>query len=350
MKKILSMMLALMMLLSLTACGGNTDKNETSASASAGTTASATEAQTTVPEETNPVSVTIKAYNANKELTDIEVPYNPERIAILDMAALDIVDSLGLGDRIVGSASVSIDYLKQYNPDDSDGKIMNLGTVKTADLEKVALCEPDVIFIGGRLSKNYAELEAIAPVVFLAVDYEKGVVESTRDNAMTIASMFGSEEHVDALFSGFQPRIDALNTVLDGKDVLLGMYNSNALGLMDTKAQLNIIARELGANNLGESVGAETKPTHGDEASWETIIKLNPEYMFILDRSSAIGAADEGLLSAKEVIENDLVKQLDVCKEGKIIYLAHANVWYTSTGGVQALDTMLADLEGALLK
>ena len=34
----------------------------------------------------------------------------------------------------------------------------------------------------------------------------------------------------------------------------------------------------------------------------------------------------------------------------KIVYfIEHANVWYTSTGGVQALDTMLADLEGALL-
>lgn len=35
-------------------------------------------------------------------------------------------------------------------------------------------------------------------------------------------------------------------------------------------------------------------------------------------------------------------------QEGKIIYfIEHANVWYTSTGGVQALDTMLADLEAA---
>lgn len=41
---------------------------------------------------------------------------------------------------------------------------------------------------------------------------------------------------------------------------------------------------------------------------------------------------------------------MDVYKDGKIVYLAHANVWYTSTGGVQALDTMLADQESALLK
>ena len=152
------------------------------------------------------------------------------------------------------------------------------------------------------------------------------------------------------MFADFQPRIDALNTVLNGKNVLLGMYNSNALGLMGTGSQLNMIANELGANNLSESVGEVEKATHGEEASWETIITLNPEYMFILDRCTATGASDEGVMGAREVIENELIKELDVYKNGKIVYfIEHANVWYTSTGGVQALDTMLGDLEGALL-
>lgn len=349
MKRIFSLMTALALTFSLAACTGSSAKQEADSS-SATTSVSESVAESTAPEQSKPETITIQAYNASGELADIEVPYDPERIAILDMAALDIVDTLGLGERIVGSASVSIDYLKDYNPDDSNGAIVNLGNVKTADLEKVALCEPDVIFIGGRLSKNYEELEKIAPVVYLAVDYDKGVLESTRDNAKTIASMFGKEADVDALFDGFQPRIDALKDILDGHEVLLGMYNSNALGLMDTKSQLNIIAKELGGKNLGETVGETSKSTHGDEASWETIIQLDPEYMFILDRSAAIGAADEGLLSAREVIENDLIKQLKVYQEGKIIYLAHANVWYTSTGGVQSLDTMLSDLETALMK
>ena len=219
----------------------------------------------------------------NKEMTEIEVPFNPQRIAVLDMPALDIVDALGVGDRVVGSAAVSIEYLTDYNPDGSDGRIMNLGTVKTADLEKVAACEPDIIFIGGRLSSVYADLEAIA-------------------------SIFGMEAQVDAMFTDFQPRIDALNAVLKGKNVLLGMYNANALGLMGTASQLNLIAKELGANNLSESVGEAEKATHGEEASWETIITLNPEYMFILDRSTATGASDKGVMGAREVIENELIK------------------------------------------
>ena len=300
--------------------------------------------------ESKPEMVTIQALNAEGEMVDVEVPFDPARIAVLDMAALDILDALELGDRIVGSAKVTIEYLSDYNPDDSNGKITNLGTVKTADLERVAACEPDLIFIGGRLSSVYGELEAIAPVVYLAVDYEKGVVESTRANARTIASIFGREGDVDDLFSGIQPRIDALQEVLNGKNVLLGMYNANTLGLMDTASQLNIIARELGANNLGESVGEAQKATHGEEASWETIVTLNPEYMFILDRSTATEAADQGVMGVREVIENDLIRQLDVYQNGRIVYfIDRANVWYTATGGIQALDTMLGDLENALL-
>ena len=331
MKKILTLMMAFAMVFCMAACG-NTATNDNAGA------------------ETKPETITIQALNANRELVDIEVPYDPERIASLDMPALDIVDALGLGDRIVGSAKVTIEYLTDYNPDDSNGAIMNLGTVKTADLEKVAACEPDIIFIGGRLSSVYADLEAIAPVVYLGVDYEKGILESTKSNAKTIATIFGKEAEVDGMFTDFQPRIDTLNAVLSGKDVLLGMYNSNALGQMGTESQLNIIAKELGANNLGESVGEAQKATHGEEASWETIITLNPEYMFILDRSTATEAVDESVMGAREVIENDLIKELDVYKNGKIVYfIEHANVWYTSTGGVQALDTMLADLEGALL-
>ena len=293
--------------------------------------------------------ITIQALDANQEKTELEVPYDPQRIAILDMSALDIVDALGLGERIVGSADVSIEYLKEYDPDTSGGTIRNLGTVKNADLEMIAASEPEIIFIGGRLASVYQDLEAIAPVVYLAVDYEKGIVESTRQNAETIASIFGREAAVEALFSDFQPRMDALNAVLKGKNVLLGMYNSNALGLMDTESQLNLIAKELGANNLSEMVGESEKATHGEEASWETVLSLNPEYMFIMDRSTATGTAEEGTLGVREVIENDLIRELDVYKNGNIVYfIEHANVWYTSTGGVQALDTMLSDLEQAL--
>lgn len=343
MKKCIGLLLAGMLALATVGCGGAESITNISDES-----VPATEA-VTQESETKPETITIQALNENKEVADIEVPYDPQRIAVLDMAALDIMDSLGLGDRVVGSAQVTIEYLTDYNPDDSNGKILNLGSVKTADLEQVAICEPDIIFIGGRLSASYDALSEIAPVVYLAVDYEKGVIQSTADNARTIASIFGKEAEVDAMMGNYQARVDALKAVVEGKKVLLGMYNNNAMSILGTDSQLSIIGNEMGGNNLGDTVGEIDKPAHGDDASWETIINLNPEYMFVLDRSTATGAAEEGVLGAQEVIENDLIKELDVYKNGNIVYLIqHANVWYTSTGGIQALDTMLSDLEAAL--
>ena len=298
-----------------------------------------------------PETIQIRGLNGNREVTEIEVPYDPERIAILDMPALDIIDALELGDRVVGSAKVTIDYLSEYNPEDSGGAIANLGTVKTADLEQVAISEPDIIFIGGRLSESYEALSEIAPVVYLAVDYEKGMVESTEENAKTIASIFGKEAEVDAMMEGFQARIDALRPLVKNKNILLSMYNNNAMSILDSESQLNILVKELEGNNLGESIGETEKATHGEDASWETIVSLDPEYLFVLDRSTATGTVEDGVLGAREVVENELIKELNVYKNDKIIYLInHANVWYTSTGGIQALDVMLADLEEALFE
>lgn len=177
MKKLISFCLALAMAASLAACsqGGSGSSSQAAGESSssaveessiAGEESSAAEASET-PAET-PETVTITSLNAEGAETQLEVPYDPQRIAILDMASLDILDALGVGDRVVGTASTSLDYLQSYINED----IANLGTIKEADLEAVMSCEPDVIFIGGRLASSYDALSEIAPVVYLSTDTE----------------------------------------------------------------------------------------------------------------------------------------------------------------------------------
>ena len=353
MKKYTAMLAVSLMALSLAGCRSVAGNGSASAAQSITDTKAemvTVETETSVDMERSE-TIVIQGLNGNREQTQVEVPYDPERIAVLDMPALDIIDALGLGERVVGSAKVTIEYLTQYNPEDSDGTIANLGTVKTADLEQVAISEPDVIFIGGRLSGTYDALSEIAPVVYLGVDYEKGVAASTEENARIIASIFGKESEIDAMMDGFQSRIDALKPVIENQKILLSMYNNNALSILDTESQLSILAKELGGRNLGETIGEAEKATHGEDASWETIVSLDPDYLFVLDRSTATGEAREGVHGAREVVENELIKELDVYKNGNIVYfIENANVWYTSIGGIQALDTMLTDLEEALLQ
>lgn len=319
----------------------------------------------------------ITSLNANKEEIQLEVPYDPQRIAILDMACLDVLDSLGLGDRVVGSASTSLEYLQPYVTDDNIDK---LGTIKEADLEAVMGCEPDIIFIGGRLSTFYDALSEIAPVVYIATDTEMGLVESTKKNAMTIASIFGLEDMIDEKMAGFSSRIETLAAFAEGKTAMVGMCTSGSFNVLGNDGRCSIIGVEVGFDNIGmTSSSSESRSgnggsgsgersgnggnggnggsgqgqssggtaTHGNEASFEVIVKLNPDYIFVMDRDAAIGT--EGAKLAKEIMENELVMGTDAYKNGNIVYLAHPAVWYTAEGGIQALDIMLSDLESELL-
>ncbi|HIS93651.1 MAG TPA: ABC transporter substrate-binding protein, partial [Candidatus Alectryocaccomicrobium excrementavium] len=290
--------------------------------------------------EAAPETITISTLNGNRETMELAVPYDPQRIAVLDMASLDILDRLGVGDRVVGSATTALDYLQAYVTNE---EIANLGTIKEADLEAVMASEPDVIFIGGRLSSSYDALSEIAPVIYLATDAEIGVVESVRQNATTIASLFGLEAEVDALMADFDARIAALAAFAEGQNAIVGLCTSGSFNVLGSDGRCSMISVEIGFDNLGDG---DVTSTHGNESSFELIVELNPDYIFVLDRDAAI--ATEGAKLAQEIVENELVMETDAYKNGHIVYLAHPTVWYTAEGGITALDIMLQDLETAL--
>ena len=334
MKKIISLALAGVLGLSLAACESGT----ASAPSTQPSAAVSQQAETTQ----TPEMVTISALNGSKETVELEVPYNPQRIAILDMAALDILDALGVGDRVVGTADTSLEYLQSY----IGGDIANLGTIKEADLEAVMAAEPDVIFIGGRLATSYDALSEIAPVVYLATDTELGVVESVRRNAATIASIFGLEAEVEGLMADFDARIAALQEFAAGKTAIVGMCTSGGFNVLGNDGRCSIIGREIGFENIGVDANIDTS-THGNEASFEFIVEKAPEYIFVMDRDAAIGT--DGAKLAQEIMENELVMGTDAYQSGNIVYLANPAVWYTAEGGITALDIMLSDLESQLL-
>ena len=95
MKRFLSLVLALAMSMALAACSGgdagSTANDTTSANTSQqGTAESGAQSGT-------PTEVTITSLNGSGEKADLTVPYDPQRIAILDMASLDILDAPGCG-------------------------------------------------------------------------------------------------------------------------------------------------------------------------------------------------------------------------------------------------------------
>ena len=150
-KRLITLMVAGVMVFSLAACSaqGNTG-TDVSAEESSGNSAEAAELET----------ITITSLNGNGEEIELEVPYKPEKVAILDMPSLDIIDSLGEGERVVGSADTSLDYLQDYVTSE---EVAKLGTIKEADMEAVMEGGPGVIFIGGEVVSGFGEFRKIAP-------------------------------------------------------------------------------------------------------------------------------------------------------------------------------------------
>lgn len=114
MKKLISFCLALTMAASMAACSqgggesssqaaGESSSSAVEESSAAGGSSSITESSGASVE--TPETVTITSLNGEGAETQLEVPYDPQRIAILDMASLDILDALGVVESVRKNAN-----------------------------------------------------------------------------------------------------------------------------------------------------------------------------------------------------------------------------------------------------
>lgn len=286
-------------------------------------------------------TMTLTTLNGNKEEVKVEFPAHPQRIAVLDYSALDILDALQLEKNIIGVAkgSTQIDYLKSYMQND---KLMNLGTITKVDMEALVEAAPDMIIIGGRLGASYDELSKIAPVYMISTDTSIGVVESTKNNAKKLASLFSLEDKVEELMDGYQQRIEALNTKANKQTAIVGIVTAGNFSVLGKDGRCSLISNEIGFDNIGIEDENSTS-THGNEASFEYILQKNPQYIFALDRDKAIGT--QGAALAQDVLNNELINKTTAAKNNHVIVLDHSQIWYTAEGGITALDFMLQDIE-----
>ena len=285
-------------------------------------------------------TVSVFTYKGDRSESTVEVPVNPERVAVIDYAVLDIIDRLDADDAVKGMPLKGTipEYIKHFQ---GHKGMVNTGTVKEVDFEALMALEPEVIFIGGRLAAQYDKLSEIAPVVFLSVDYTRPLLESVERNASTVAAIFSKDGQADEIINGFKERVENIKKQVNGKTAVVGLVNATQFKTLGDTGRCSFIGRDLGFNNLAKDIEA----THGNEASFELLLKLNPEYVFILDRDSAIGRP--GAKLARDVMNNEITAKTRAAQEDHIYYL-NSTVWYLAEGGLTATDLMIGDMEQAL--
>lgn len=301
-------------LLVLAGCGNSGDKKETTASS----------------------SQTAKVMTVKDSEGEVEVPVDPQKVVVFDMGSLDTINSLGKGDRVIATATENLPaYLDTFSD------VESAGGIKEPDLEKINELQPDLIIISGRQSDFKKELSAIAPTLYLAVD-NTDTWASTKTNIETLATIFGEEKLAKEKIADLETQIEATKEKAQASKLttLVTLVNEGQLSAYGEGSRFGIIHDTFGF--IPADTGIEAS-THGQSASFEYVLEKNPDVIFVIDRTKAIGGDDEN----NDVSKNELVAQTNAGKNDKIISL-EADVWYLSGGGIECTELMLKDVQAAL--
>ena len=256
----------------------------------------------------------------------IEVTKNPERVVTFDYGILDILDNMGVD--VVGLPKGSLpEYLSKYKED----KYSDLGGLKEPDFEAINELNPDLIIISGRQADMYDKFAEIATTVYLSVDGSDYLNDFSR-NLDVLGKIFGKEDFVK----------ENLDNLAQKKNVnaLTTMVSEGNLSVFSDKSRFGLIYNQLGITNKDETI---EESNHGQQVTFEYLAEQNPEYIFVVDKGSAIGG--EG--TAKALFDNDLIKSTDAYKNDKIVYLDSA-AWYVVAGGLDSTQTMINNVKDAL--
>lgn len=319
--------LASTLVLLLAACG-----NDQPAEATATTATSETQSTTSATTEAKPATMTIK-HNAGETTVNM----NPQRVVAFDFGSLDTLEALGVD--VIGIPKANIPaYLSKYK----DAKYTDFGGLKEPDFEAVYKAKPDFIVLSDRQVNLYDQFSEIAPSVNFNIDINN-YMTSLEDHTIALGKLFEKEDTAKAQLDDLKAQIEAIKT--QTKDMpdraLIVLANDGKISAYGPGSRFGFIHDTLGFKPADDKIEVSR---HGQNITFEYVMNLDPEYIFVIDRSAVVGNSET---AAKDLIENDLVKNTQAFKNGKIVYL-DPNVWYLSGGGLKSTQSMVDDIKKAL--
>ncbi|AEK56155.1 periplasmic binding family protein [Brucella pinnipedialis] len=267
------------------------------------------------------------------------VPASPEKVVVFDLASLDNLDRLGVKVTGVPSGVPFPEYLKKYQGDD----YAKVGTLFEPDYEAVNAAEPDLIIVGGRSAAKYAALKKIAPTVDLTVD-ARNFIADTEANIEKLGQIFGKEAEAKAEAEKLNKELAALHEKAAGKGTgLLILTSGGKISAYGPGSRFGVLHDSFGVKPAAPNLSIGN---HGQPISSEFILETNPDWLFVIDRDAAIGREGN---SAKQLLDNELVRQTNAWKKDQVVYLDAQN-WYLVGGGFSALHNTIRQLSEAFDK
>lgn len=274
---------------------------------------------------------------ARGEVTFAETP---SKIAVFDAATIDVMQHLGVP--VAGSADVlkTVPYLKP-----SVENAVNVGTVFEPNMEALHGLRPDLIIVATRSAKKFDEVKEIANTIDLTPNPKLNTIEAGLANLESLGKLFDKEAKATEYKAEIETLLNEAKEAVKGKgNGLIIIVNAGKMAAFGEKGRLGWVHSALGIP-LAKTDVHQKGTGHGEPVSPEFLQKINPDWLFVLDRTAAIG--EEGK-TAKEVLDNELVHQTKAWKNGQIVYLSSAA--YLAAGGIEQMRQDLINIKKAFSK
>lgn len=269
------------------------------------------------------------------ELGTTEVAKNPENVVVFDFGVLDILDILGI--EIAGLPQHLVpSYLEKYSSDD----YANVGSLKEPDFETIAEINPDLIVISARQAELYDQFQEIANTVYLELDTTR-YMDSFKENVAIIGEIFDKEQEVEEELASIEDSIAELKQKAeeDGQNALIILANDDKISAYGPNSRFGLIHDVFGIPAVDENIEVST---HGMNVSFEYVVEQDPDLLYVVDRSAAIG---EG--TSEQLVENTLMERTKAYQNDNIFYL-DPEYWYLSGGGLVSVAEMIKEIDASL--
>lgn len=262
-----------------------------------------------------------------------EMMKKPQKIVVFDMGSLDTIHALEESEKVVGVPQKNLpSYLSEFE------NVSSVGGLKEPDLEKINQLKPDLIIISGRQEDYQETLSAIAPTLYVALESGQAW-EDTLKNIEQLGQILDKESEAKSHIDSLKARRDQLREKIENKEekALITLVNEGQLSAYGSGSRFGIIHDAFGYKQADDTIEAST---HGQSVSFEYVLEKNPDVLFIIDRTQAIG----GDTHNNNIETQPLIAETKAAQNERLVRL-NPEVWYLSGGGIESLNLMMDDLE-----
>lgn len=303
-KRLLSLILAGAMALSLAACANSGASSSGSAASQSASSVSSQTDSSTQAEAAFPVTVTDAA---GREVT---IEEEPEKLVSGYYITTSMLIALGHADKLVG-IEAKADTRPIYALAAPELlELPSVGTAKEFDLEGCAALEPDLVILPLKLKDTVPALEELGLTV-ITVNPES--LEQLNETIRLFNTVIGDPVKGWELLDYNQKTQEFLAEILADveKPRVYLAGNSSYLSTAGAAMYQNSLL-ELGG---GENVAAELEDTYWADVSYEQLLSWNPEVIIM---------ASDAAYSKDELLADPQLQQLDAVKNGRVYAMPSA--------------------------